>query len=442
MAALAPLRSRVGATTTTSWSRAAIAAASAWMPADCHPSSLVARTRTIVTVANVAAGTAIVIAPCRRPRLPRSLGVMQVVIVGGGIVGTMHAWFALGGGHHVIQIEADAAPRRATVRNFGLIWVSGRAPGRELALALRARELWEGIGSRAPGVGFRADGSLTVAHDDAAAKVLADVAARPDAAVRGFELLDAAAARRRNPSLRGDLKGALWCAQDAIVEPTAVLPALREVLSAGGGYRFIAGRRIVDVSTRAVRDHLGDRYDGDLVLVCPGAEHATLGPLGRDASLRRCRLQMLQTEPLGERLATALADGDSLRYYPAFAGETRDALPAPDDVVSTWGAQLLVAQRATGELTIGDTHAYDEPFDFAVDEEPYAYLVERASAILGRALPRVLRRWAGIYSQAADGQVCLREELASGVIAVTGLGGRGMTLAPAVAEQTFAELAA
>lgn len=365
---------------------------------------------------------------------------MRVVIVGGGIVGTMHARVALARGHEVVQLEADVAPRRATVRNFGLVWVSGRAAGEELALALRARELWEEISVKVPRIGFRADGSLTVVHDDAAVKVLDDVARRPDAARRGFVVLDPIETRHRNPAVRGDLVAALWCPADALVEPGAVLPALREFLTATDRYEFVGGRRVVDVSPGVARDHLDRRHEGDLVLVCPGADHAALGAIARDAPLRRCRLQMLQTEPLGERVTTALADGDSIRYYPAFAGATLEALPTPPEVVTAWGAQLLVAQRATGELTIGDTHAYDEPFDFAVDEEPYAHLLDRASAILGRELPPVRRRWAGAYSQITDERVCFRTELASGVLAITGLGGRGMTLAPAVAEQTFAEL--
>ena len=33
--------------------------------------------------------------------------------------------------------------------------------------------------------------------------------------------------------------------------------------------------------------------------------------------------------------------------------------------------QLLLVQRAAGGLTIGDTHTYDEPFDFAVEEHLY-----------------------------------------------------------------------
>ena len=38
--------------------------------------------------------------------------------------------------------------------------------------------------------------------------------------------------------------------------------------------------------------------------------------------------------------------------------------------------QLLVVQRADGTLTIGDTHRYEEPFDFAFAEEVADELVE------------------------------------------------------------------
>lgn len=77
------------------------------------------------------------------------------------MVGTMHAWQAVQRGHEVVQIEREAEARGASLRNFGQIWVSGRAGGEELDTALRARELWERIGAEVPGLGFRAIGSLT-----------------------------------------------------------------------------------------------------------------------------------------------------------------------------------------------------------------------------------------------------------------------------------------
>jgi glycine/D-amino acid oxidase-like deaminating enzyme len=87
--------------------------------------------------------------------------VERVVVVGGGVLGTMHAVAARRRGIRVLQIEREPEPRGASVRNFGLVWVSGQAPGPELSLAVRARAAWEQIAADVPGVGLRPNGSLT-----------------------------------------------------------------------------------------------------------------------------------------------------------------------------------------------------------------------------------------------------------------------------------------
>ena len=74
--------------------------------------------------------------------------------------------------------------RGASVRNFGLIWVSGRAPGGELELALRARARWAEIAEQVPGTGFRAIPSLTLAADEAELGLLKEAASLPDAGLR------------------------------------------------------------------------------------------------------------------------------------------------------------------------------------------------------------------------------------------------------------------
>lgn len=99
-------------------------------------------------------------------------------------------------------------------------------------------------------------------------------------------------------------------------------------------------------------------------------------------------------------------------------------------------------QRLDGGLTIGDTHDYDEPFDVDVDEEPYRHLLARAESILGGRLPPVRRRWAGVYSQSLNGALFHREKVGRAAWVVTGAGGRGMTLAPAIAEHVLDELGA
>jgi glycine/D-amino acid oxidase-like deaminating enzyme len=384
----------------------------------------------------------------------------RVVIVGGGILGTMHAVLARRHGYAVTQLEREPAGRGASVRNFGLVWVSGRRAGPELALALRARELWAEIAADAPGTGFRPAGSLTIATSEAELAVMREAAALPDAKQREFELLGPDEVRSVNPALGGDFLGGLHCLADGIVEPRLALPALRGSL-AGPSYDWRPGLEAVEVEPHGVRDQHGAWHRGDLVVLCTGANFTGVaGPhlaatsalasaAAREAAdaadvraeptgLRRVRLQMLQTLPFDGALTTALADGDSLRYYPAYDVPSRAALPPQTPVAAASRSQLLLVQRLDGSLTIGDTHEYDEPFGFDVDETAYDHLLARAAALLGVPLPRVQRRWAGVYSEVV-GTTALyhRSEVAPGVILVTGPGGRGMTCSPAIAEETF-----
>ncbi|MEH6373543.1 FAD-dependent oxidoreductase, partial [Streptomyces sp. KLMMK] len=229
-------------------------------------------------------------------------------------------------------------------------------------------------------------------------------------------------------------------------EPRTAQRALRAALLESGRYAFLAGREVREITgDRAVRDDHGDVHTGDAVVLCTGA---WLGGLVRELApalpVRRVRLQMMQTAPLGERLTTSVADADSFRYYPAYAGPDLDALAAAQAqpaIAAEHKMQLLMVQRADGGLTIGDTHEYEAPFAFDVDEDPYAHLTGVAETLLGRPLPRIRRRWAGVYAQCLDtSRVVHREQVREGTWLVTGPGGRGMTCSPAIAETTADEL--
>ncbi|MEV2274112.1 TIGR03364 family FAD-dependent oxidoreductase [Nocardiopsis sp. NPDC049922] len=369
-----------------------------------------------------------------------------MIIVGAGVLGTMHAWQAVDRGHEVVHLEREAAARGASVRNFGLVWVGGRAPGPELEAARRARVLWEEIADRVPALGFRPSGSLTVARTEHELAVARAAAQAPDAAERGYRLLDPERVREVNPALRGDHLGALWCRSDAQVEPRTAQAALQDELRRGGRYTLLTGREVRDLAgPGAVRDDHGEVHRGDAVVLCTGA---WLGGLVRellpDPPVRRVRLQMAQTAPLGTTLTTAVADGDSFRYYPAYRGPALDELNSAQPQPPTardHGMQLLMVQRADGSLTIGDTHEYDAPFAFDTVEDPYEHLTEVAGRLLGRPLPPIRRRWAGVYAQCADpSSVVHRAAVGPDAWLVTGPGGRGMTCSPAIAETTADEL--
>jgi FAD dependent oxidoreductase TIGR03364 len=365
----------------------------------------------------------------------------RAVVVGGGVFGTMHALFALARGASVVHLERDRVPSGATVRNFGLVWVSGRAVGRELALALRARELWEDIANDVPGVGFRANGSITVIGDERELEVATRAAARADADERQFEMLSAQDVALRNPALQGEFIAGLYCGRDAAVESRAALGALRTYMENTGRYEYLPGHELVGVAEHAAIDHRGVHYGGDHVVLCLGATLSGFAAeLFEDEPLRKVRLYMAETEPLEGSLSTSVANGDSFRYYPGFADIAREVLEDQPSPAADFAIQLLCQQRLHGGLTIGDTHEPEVSGLFETLDRPMDIIEAAARRVIGDAMPRIERRWSGVYHQLVDptpDQIYFRKQVAGGVSAVTGAGGRGMTLAPAIAEKSF-----
>ena len=321
----------------------------------------------------------------------------------------------------------------------------GRAGGPELELAVRSRALWEALAREIPEVGFRPAGSLTVATSEPELSLMKEAVQRDDALARQWELLDGASARELNPELSSEVAGGLYCRADGIVEPREAVPAIQRYLSRQPGYTWVPGRAAVELARGAVRDDSGAWHRGDWVFVCTGATHSGLIAEYVDRPrTRRVRLQMLETAPYPGSMTTALADGDSMRYYPAFDLPGRASLGPQEPVAARAGAQLLLVQRRDGGLTIGDTHDYDEPFPFDLDEAIYEYLLTKAGHLLRHPVPPVRRRWAGVYSEVLEKERHLywREEILPQVEVVSGPGGRGMTCAPAIAEASIMALAA
>jgi len=202
--------------------------------------------------------------------------------------------------------SAGGGAARATVRNFGLVWVSGRAAGRELRSPPGALPALGGDRRPRPGHRLSRQASLTVAQQSGGAR--RGSAELPDATER-FELLSAEAARRTKPALtttvaraspgvcaRGAPSSRLssgccqWLAEAAA---TASSPDARSSTSPTVCRRF---------------DRRG--HGADRVVLCCGAWHSgVLGEILADAPLRGVRLQMLETERYAPELTTSLADG-------------------------------------------------------------------------------------------------------------------------------------
>jgi glycine/D-amino acid oxidase-like deaminating enzyme len=248
-----------------------------------------------------------------------------------------------------------------------------------------------------------------------------------------------------NPGIRGErVTGGLYCSQDAVVEPDRVLGEIRSVMHENPRFEYLPGHDVVSVdeTSNGVRLAIrgGKEVSGDFAFVVPGADHSSLFGEHLDSEpLRRVFLQMARLENPGVTLTTSIANFDSLRFYPGYRGEPIAELEPVRPLVQEMVMQLLLQQRVDGTLTMGDTHVYEEPFPHEMREDCYDLLLNEVESILGTR-PSITTRWQGIYSQNTADLICVRKKVSQNIMLVTGPGGRGNTLSPAIAETSMKEM--
>jgi hypothetical protein len=359
-------------------------------------------------------------------------------------MGTAHAYEAVRRGLDVEQFEASAEARQASVRSLGALTFSAASPGLDLTLSLEAARLWtEMLGDeQASGAGparrhiLRRTGSFTVAVDAAERSALQRLAARADAPARGWQLLDREATRSAVPALDGELRGSLHSDLDAVMDPTAALSRLRRTMEATGRYRFRPGVEIRDVESDGVVDYAGRVTKGDFVVLCPGASFRLAASVLRQPSaLRSVRLQAVQTSAPAVRLTAPLSDLTSLLAHGVEGHEQDRPPPFPDE--GDIQVRLNCVPRPDGSLLVGQVQDVEDPHGFDLLERPMNEVLRRLENMLGAPLPPVTRRWSGTVHESLDGRLWYRSDLDQSAVVIAGTDERGITLAPAIACDTF-----
>lgn len=231
--------------------------------------------------------------------------VMDVIVLGGGLMGTSAAFFLARRGARVTLIERHRIGTGATVASFGNIRRTGRYLP-QLPLAHRARALWaELAGLLGRDVEFRATGHIRLIFDE---ESLADMRAFAAAAAPwglNIEELSAHDIRRRFPGLGPTAIAASLSPEDGSANPRLIAPAFAEA-AARLGVRIVdqtAIGRIAHGPGGFSVDTREGRIEGGVLLNCAGAWGGRIAAqFGEEVPIQSFGPQMGVTEPLPHRI--------------------------------------------------------------------------------------------------------------------------------------------
>ena len=366
--------------------------------------------------------------------------VADVIVIGAGVLGTFHAYFAAQKGYKTLLLERNALPNDASTRNFGMIVQTiVEAEGEWADYARQTREIYQTVQQELD-ISMRRSGSLYIASTEIERSVLHQFA-EMYGQVYHCEYLSADEACYRYRFIKPSYcTGALFSPDDLTIEPRQLLRRFIPHIVHKHGIDYRPGTTVVTVEQDGqgcrVRDARGNVFVGKQVFVCSGAEYRTLFPERiKDSGLQVCKLQMMETVALPEKtLPHSILSGLSIERYPAFKGVPayqQLQQQAKEQSLVDYGIHLLFKQAADGSIVIGDSHEYSSFQDASAKEEYTNYQIN--AAILGYAqrmldLPNwnIQKMWNGYYLQHPQLPI-YTEQVAENITIVTGIAGKGMS---------------
>lgn len=172
------------------------------------------------------------------------MSTSDIVVVGGGLVGSALAWGLAQQGCSVNVLDEGDLAFRASRGNFGLVWVQGKGYGCSdyARWSMASAALWPGFAqtlrdTTGTDVKLEQKGglSLSVTEDDLDAKVQRLQWLRDEVGEDyHFDVLDAAALKKMAPEVGPTIPGAVYTRMDGHVNPLKLLLALHQGLKEQG----------------------------------------------------------------------------------------------------------------------------------------------------------------------------------------------------------------
>ena len=354
----------------------------------------------------------------------------DVVVAGGGVIGTAIAWRAAAAGLDVVVVDPDLGDGATLVAAGMLAPVSESLFGEGALLRLNllavgrfgsfAAELEELTGRR---VGLRREGTLAIAYDPGDQAALVRLTAFRRSAGLDAQELDSRACRALEPFLSPDVRGGVLFPGDWSVDNRRYAVALREAM------RMVKARTIRDhvleVRTRhgravGVRLAGGGEVDAAEVVVAAGCWTGSVAgvPDGVRAAVRPVKGQLLR-----------------LRHPDAMPPVLTHSVRA---IVR--GIDVYLVPRADGELVVGATQEERGP-DQTVTAGAVHDLLHDAMSVLPVTSELILAETcAGLRPGTPDNGPIVGRCGPDGLLLATGHYRNGILMSPVTADAAVALL--
>lgn len=395
-----------------------------------------------------------------RDDLPRAC---DTVIIGGGIIGVMTAYYLACQGQRVVVCEKGRIAGEQSSRNWGWVRQQGRHPA-ELSIMVEAHRLWRELTDlMSEDIGYRTTGILYMAADDEEMATFERWLPHAREAGVDSRLLSRDEVMTMLPGARGDWAGGLHTPSDGRAEPWFAVPALaRLAKQAGATLRESCAVRALDLQSGVVTGVFTEhgRVGCQQVVLAAGAWSSLF--------LRNHGVRLPQLSVLGSVMATealelpftggaadpdlafrtrldggaTVAHGfhhdffigpDAFRYLRPFGGQVRGGLKsthlrlkAPAGYPDAWGTPRR--WRPTDV----------SPFERmrVLNPEPNRRTLDTALERFAdtwplRERPGIRKAWAGMIDTLPDElPVIDRVPAINGLILATGMSGHGFGIGP------------
>ncbi|WP_347312980.1 NAD(P)/FAD-dependent oxidoreductase [Defluviimonas sp. SAOS-178_SWC] len=388
----------------------------------------------------------------------------DVVVIGGGVVGVMTAWFLAKRGVRVVLCEKGRIAGEQSSRNWGWVRQQGRDPA-ELPIMIESLSIWKGLEAEANAdLGFRQTGVLYAANGR---KDMAEFEAwMAHARAHGLDtrLLGRVEIADLLPNAAGWV-GGIWTASDARAEPWVAVPRLAEA-AARTGVTIVenCAVRALDMAAGRVAGVVTElgRISADRVVLAGGAWSALLARAhGVDMPQLSVRATVTATVPMAEVFSGAAADNhfairrrfdggytltpghfheffigpDAFRHLRAFLPQIRKDISgtrflpaAPRHYPDAWGTPRRWAADA------------ESPFERLriLNPDPNRAMIERlrdrfAAAFPALGRPKIATAWAGMIDTMPDIVPVIDHAAAlPGLTIATGMSGHGFGIGPGI----------